>query len=64
MAREISIREEFLAGCDEQTLQSVVDSLSRDFLLISSQDGRVEVHDGDYEAVTSTLNALRHELGL
>lgn len=64
MAREISIREEFLAGCDEQTLQAAVESLSREFLLIPLGEGRIEIHDSDYEAVAATLNALQGELGL
>jgi ribonuclease HI len=64
MAREISIREEYLADSDEATLQAVLKALSREFLLIPLDDYRIEVNEMDYEAVSQALNDFKRDYEL
>jgi hypothetical protein len=61
MARVIAIREEFLASCDEATLQVLVSALSRQFLLIPLDDYCIEVSEMDYAAVRSALAAFKRD---
>ncbi len=64
MARQISIREEYLRHCDEATLDTVIQLLSKEFLLITLDDYCIEVAEQDYTAVCDALEALRHDIQL
>jgi hypothetical protein len=64
MAREIAIREEYLASSDEATLKAVLSALSREFLLIPLGDYRIEVNEMDYLAVTRALVELKRDIEL
>jgi hypothetical protein len=62
MAREISIREEYLANSDEATLEAVVKALSQEFLLIPLEDYRIEVNELDYDAVHQALYRIKRDI--
>ena len=64
MAREISIKDEYLANSDETTLQAVLNSLSKEFLLIPLGDYRIEVNELDYEAVLRALGEFQRDIEL
>ncbi len=64
MAREISIKDEYLTNSDETTLQAVLNSLSREFLLIPLGDYRIEVNELDYEAVSRALGEFQRDIEL
>jgi hypothetical protein len=64
MAREISIREEYLVTSDEVTLQAVLRALSKQFFLIPLDDYRIEVHEMDYPAVTRALDKIKRDIEL
>ena len=64
MARQISIREEYLTHCDEATLQAVVHALSKEFLLIPLDNFCIEVSEQDYAAIHNTLNEFKRNAEL
>ena len=64
MAREIAIREEFLVGCDESTVETVIRALGKEFLLIPLDGYRIEVNDLDYEPVCRALHEFKHDIEL
>jgi hypothetical protein len=64
MARQIAIREEYLATSDEATLQAVQNALCKEFLLIPLDDYRVEVNEIDYAAVVRALDEFKRDVEL
>lgn len=62
MAREIAIRGEYLPHSDESTLQAVITTLSRKFLLILLADYRIRVNELDYDAVHQALNEIKRDI--
>jgi len=62
MAREIAIRGEYLPHSDESTLQAVITTLSRKFLLILLADYRIQVNELDYDAVHQALNEIKRDI--
>lgn len=64
MARRISIKEEYLAHCDESTLRTVLEALSREFLLIPLEDYQIEINDMDDAAVRHALDEFRRDIEL
>lgn len=64
MARVIAIKDEYLTNSDEATLQAVIETLCKAFLLIDLGDYRIEVNEQDYNAVSRVLDECRRDAEL